>query len=345
MATTAKGYPYPAATDANDVPADLQALAQKNDDRPGVSPLTTAARDALAGADLWDGRVIYNLTASRLERYNAAVPAWQSAGISDHGDLTGLADDDHPQYLLKTDNLLALTDKAAARENLGANAAYVAKAAFPSTGATPPADFPNGTSTSFWDVNTTGSPASAFSYTVLTVRASATSVVQYATERDSSPEGDESTFYRTGYSGGTSEWGAWQRLRSGADYVAFSIATAETTTSTTYGNLATAGPDTGTVVVGPSGRARIVIAGEIENNTAGQSGYISAMVATGPTAVGPADSRSLKFTSAAVGAALQASREVVFSGLTPGAYNFRLQYRVTGGTGTFRSRQIIAESL
>jgi hypothetical protein len=124
MATTPRGYPYPAATDANDVPADLQALAQKNDDRPGISPLTTAARDALAGADLWDGRVIYNLTTSRLERYNAAVPAWQSAGISDHGDLTGLADDDHPQYLLKTDNLLALTDKAAARENLGANTAY-----------------------------------------------------------------------------------------------------------------------------------------------------------------------------------------------------------------------------
>jgi hypothetical protein len=127
MATTPRGYPYPAAADANDVPADLQALAQKNDDRPGISPLTTAARDALAGTDLWDGRVIYNLTTSRLERYNAAVPAWQSAGISDHGDLTGLADDDHPQYLLKTDNLLALTDKAAARENLGANAAYAPK--------------------------------------------------------------------------------------------------------------------------------------------------------------------------------------------------------------------------
>jgi hypothetical protein len=46
--------------------------------------------------------------------------------------------DPHPQYLLpteadaaylaKADNLAALTDKAAARENLGANAAYVAKA-------------------------------------------------------------------------------------------------------------------------------------------------------------------------------------------------------------------------
>jgi hypothetical protein len=103
MPTTAKGAPFPAATSANDVPADLQALANWLDARPGVSPLTTAARDALIGADLWDGRVIYNLTTAQLERYNAAIPAWQSASISDHGLLTGLADDDHPQYVLHTE--------------------------------------------------------------------------------------------------------------------------------------------------------------------------------------------------------------------------------------------------
>jgi hypothetical protein len=136
MPTTSKGAPYPAATSANDVPADIQALANWLDARPGVSPLTTAARDALTGADLWDGRVIYNLTTAQLERYNATLltPAWQSASITDHGGLTGLGDDDHVQYLLKTDNLAALTNKAAARENLGANAAYAAKAGATFTG-------------------------------------------------------------------------------------------------------------------------------------------------------------------------------------------------------------------
>jgi hypothetical protein len=130
MPATPKGAPFPAATSANDVPADIQALATWTDGRPGVSPLTTAARDALTGADLWDGRVIYNLTTAQLERYNATLltPAWQPASIADHGGLTGLGDDDHVQYLLETDNLASLTDKAAARENLGANAAYVAKA-------------------------------------------------------------------------------------------------------------------------------------------------------------------------------------------------------------------------
>jgi hypothetical protein len=102
MATTPKGAPYPAATDANDVPADLQALATWVDARPGVSPLTTAQRDALTGADLWDGRVIFNLTAVQLERYDAAATVWRTASISDHGALSGLADDDHPQYLNNT---------------------------------------------------------------------------------------------------------------------------------------------------------------------------------------------------------------------------------------------------
>lgn len=113
MPATPKGAPFPAATSANDVPADIQALATWTDARPGVSPLTTAARDALTGADLWDGRVIYNLTTAQLERYNAtlATPAWQPAATSDHGLLTGLGDDDHPQYLLHTEGDAAYVPK------------------------------------------------------------------------------------------------------------------------------------------------------------------------------------------------------------------------------------------
>jgi hypothetical protein len=76
-ATTAKGYPYPVAGDNNNVPADIQALATYVDARPGVSPLTTAQRDALAGVDLWNGRVIWNTTTGQLERYNGAT--WGAA--------------------------------------------------------------------------------------------------------------------------------------------------------------------------------------------------------------------------------------------------------------------------
>lgn len=153
-------------------------------------------------------------------------------------------------------------------------------------------------------------------------------------------------YFRQGYYGsaGPNAWGPWQRVRSGEAPAVVTVGTAETSTSVTYASLATAGPDA-QVTVGPSGRARIVMTGEIENSSAGQTGYISAMVLSGPSAVSPADGRALVFTSATAGAKLQASRETEFSGLTPGTYTFRLQYRVTGGTGTFRNRQIVAEAL
>jgi hypothetical protein len=100
--STAKGVPFPEETDANDVPADLEALADWIDAHPGVTPLTTAARDALTGAELWAGRLIVNVTTGQLERYDADAVAWRAATITDHGALTGLLDDDHPQYLTTT---------------------------------------------------------------------------------------------------------------------------------------------------------------------------------------------------------------------------------------------------
>jgi carbon monoxide dehydrogenase subunit G len=71
-AETTKGFPYPVDADPNDVPADIQTLAEFLDTIPGISIFTTAQRDALAGGDLWNGRVIYNTTTARLEYYNGA---------------------------------------------------------------------------------------------------------------------------------------------------------------------------------------------------------------------------------------------------------------------------------
>lgn len=75
-ATTAKGAPYPVAADPNNVPADLEALARWVDARPGVTPMSTTARDALTGADLWNGRVIWNTTLAELQRYHSASATW-----------------------------------------------------------------------------------------------------------------------------------------------------------------------------------------------------------------------------------------------------------------------------
>lgn len=92
--------PYPEGTDAADGPAQFEALT----DRLAAifDSYTTAARDALAGTDLWLGRVIFNETTGTLQVLTDDSPAtWAEAGISDHGALGGLGDDDHTQYTKK----------------------------------------------------------------------------------------------------------------------------------------------------------------------------------------------------------------------------------------------------
>jgi hypothetical protein len=76
MADTPKGVPYPTPGADNNVPAHLFALAQWNDDNPGIAAFTTVARDLLIGDELWDGRVIRNTTADRLQVYDLGTDTW-----------------------------------------------------------------------------------------------------------------------------------------------------------------------------------------------------------------------------------------------------------------------------
>jgi hypothetical protein len=60
-----------------------------------IPHLTTTQRNDLTPVE---GMIIYNSTTDQFERYQAS--AWGAfGGVSDHGQLTGLGDDDHPQYL------------------------------------------------------------------------------------------------------------------------------------------------------------------------------------------------------------------------------------------------------
>jgi hypothetical protein len=75
---TAKGVPYPVDADPPDVPKDMGNLATWNDSNPGVAVMTTAQRDALAAAQRWVGRVIYNTTTTTHEGYSGT--AWVPIG-------------------------------------------------------------------------------------------------------------------------------------------------------------------------------------------------------------------------------------------------------------------------
>lgn len=74
MPATAKGYPYPAGSTSNNVPADLQALAAAIEAAPGIPALTQAQIDALSGGAKTAGWLVFNTTTGRLQRWNGS--AW-----------------------------------------------------------------------------------------------------------------------------------------------------------------------------------------------------------------------------------------------------------------------------
>lgn len=78
--TTAKGYQYPVGADTvTTYPVLNQANVLLFDARPGVSSVTTTVRNAYSGIDLWDGRIIWNTTNLRLEKYDIGTTSWVPA--------------------------------------------------------------------------------------------------------------------------------------------------------------------------------------------------------------------------------------------------------------------------
>jgi hypothetical protein len=68
--TTVMALPFPEGADANDVPADMQALAERLDEAPGIESLTSAEISALTAGQKPAGRVVYNSTTSKLQISN-----------------------------------------------------------------------------------------------------------------------------------------------------------------------------------------------------------------------------------------------------------------------------------
>ncbi|MDT0387802.1 hypothetical protein [Streptomyces dubilierae] len=114
-----------------------------------------------------------------------------------------------------------------------------------------------------------------------------------------------------------------------------SVLMSETTTSTSYTDLATVGP-TVTVETGPA--ALVAVHGAIDNSGAGSSRMSYAV--SGVSTIAEADNRGIGVYGVA-GAGIVASAVVLHTDLTPGINTFTAKYRVASGTGTFNSRRIV----
>jgi hypothetical protein len=113
----------------------------------------------------------------------------------------------------------------------------------------------------------------------------------------------------------------------------------ETTTSTSYVDLATPGP-AATITVPASGKARVTITAAVFNSGTDQCSV--GIAVSGATTTAADDARALRTTITAAHF-WRVSMSTVFTGLTPGSTTFTMKYRVNAGTGNFSVREINAE--
>ena len=114
------------------------------------------------------------------------------------------------------------------------------------------------------------------------------------------------------------------------------VTTSETTSSTSFTDLATAGPAV-TVTTGTS--ALVIVSANLSNDTAGAFAFMGYAISSATT-VAADNSIALGFESNASGDQLYASWAHLKSGLMAGSNVFTAKYSVDAGTGTFRYRYI-----
>lgn len=114
------------------------------------------------------------------------------------------------------------------------------------------------------------------------------------------------------------------------------ILTSETTSSTSYVDLATPGPaitvQTGTIAI-------VAFSASCSNSGANQAELVSVAV-SGASTVAASDNWSLVIDGLPAGQSLRSGVTHVFTGLTAGSNTFTMKYRVGTPTGTFLQREL-----
>lgn len=114
------------------------------------------------------------------------------------------------------------------------------------------------------------------------------------------------------------------------------VATDQTTTSTSYTDLATAGP---AVTVTTGTKALIAISAQTYCGTIGQNQFMAVAV-SGATTLAAADGNAFKDTAKVANYYAAGCRVFALTGLTAGSNTFTAKYRTTGGTAGFTVRDI-----
>jgi hypothetical protein len=134
-------------------------------------------------------------------------------------------------------------------------------------------------------------------------------------------------------SGGVPTWAAVSAAPTSATAT---VATGQTTTSTSYTDLATAGP---AVTITTGTKALILITSNIDNQQGNGQGHVGFAI-SGASSVSASDATALHYYSGGI-IALQYGAGYLVTGLTAGSNTFTLKYKSgNGSTQFFANRQI-----
>ena len=117
------------------------------------------------------------------------------------------------------------------------------------------------------------------------------------------------------------------------------VATAESTTSGSFADLATPGPSV-TATVGASGKVKVTVSARVQHSVADTENYIGVNLSGANTVA--ASTIWLALPSIA-NKNLEFSRTTVLTGLAAGSTTFKMQYATAAATATFRVRELIIE--
>lgn len=115
------------------------------------------------------------------------------------------------------------------------------------------------------------------------------------------------------------------------------VTTSQSTTSTSYTDLTTAGPS---ITVTTSNRAFLCVNSGVANSNAGSTSYFSHEI-SGATSAGASDDRCGRLMSAIANASARFSYVHQVTGATSGSNTFTMKYRAASGTATFFDRSLI----
>lgn len=115
------------------------------------------------------------------------------------------------------------------------------------------------------------------------------------------------------------------------------VATSETSASTTYTNLATAGP---AVTLTSAGAIALVLFESVMyNSTSVSNGTAMSVAVSGATTIAAADADSIKATLGSSGFADRHGGFAVFT-ITPGSNTYTAKYRASAGTSNWADRKL-----